>query len=115
MSLTTNINTATMTLFRGAASTSNALLHTSPIGMAECITQIAICNTTGSNQTATINLQAKPTGGGATVAVPLISGLVVLANTTTYLNLDQVIFDEETITGSASSASVHFHIAGFEI
>jgi hypothetical protein len=105
----------TMTLFRGAASTSSVLLHTSPIGMAECITNIAIVNTTASSQTATINLQAKSTTGGSTATVPLLSAISVAANSTQFIDLEQVIFDDETITGSASSTSVHFHIAGFEV
>lgn len=106
---------ATHTFFRGAAPTGNSLLHTAPIGMAECITHIAICNATGSSQTASINLDAKPTTGGSTVSVPLIASTTIAANTTTYVTLQQVIYDEETIFGSASSSSVHFHIAGFEI
>jgi hypothetical protein len=94
-----------ITLFRGAAATTSTTLYTSPTNMAVCITNIAICNDTAGALTATLNL------GG----IPLISGLSVAANTTTFLTPDQIIYNGETITGLASSTSIDFHIAGYEV
>lgn len=93
------------TLYRGAASTSNTTLYTSPSNMAVCITNIAICNDSAGALTATLNL----------AGVPLISGLSIAANTTTYITPDQIIYNGEAISGSASSTSIDFHIAGYEV
>jgi hypothetical protein len=94
-----------LTLFRGAASTSNTTLYTSPANMAVCITNIAITNATTGTPNATINL----------AGVPLISALNIAANTTTYITPDQIIFNTETITASASTTGIRFHIAGYEV
>lgn len=94
-----------LTLFRGSAATSNTTLYTSPEKMAVCVTNIAITNTVTSQQNVTINL----------AGVPLISVQNIAANTTTYLTPDQVIFNTETITASASTTAVKLHIAGYEI
>ncbi len=96
---------ATFTLFRGAAVTSNTTLYTSPANMAVAVTNIAITNTTTAAVTATLNL--------ATVA--LVSSLSVPANSTQFIDMDQVIYNGETITGSASTTAVNFHISGNEI
>jgi hypothetical protein len=37
------------------------------------------------------------------------------ANSTQFIDLDQVIYNGETITGSASTTAVDFHISGSEI
>jgi hypothetical protein len=94
-----------LTLFRGAAATSNATLYTSPTGMAVCVTNIAIVNDSASAITATINL----------ATFPLLGGVSVAANSTQFIDLEQVIYNGETITGSASTTTVDIHIAGFEI
>ena len=96
---------STFTIFRGAASTSNTSLYTSPTGTAVGITHIAIANNSGSSRTATINLATHP----------LVPGISLSANTTTYVSLDQIIYNGETITGSASATDVIFHIAGYEV
>lgn len=96
---------SSITLYRGAAATSNTTLYTSPSNIAVAITNIAITNTTTSAVTATVNL--------ATVA--LVSSISIAANTTQFIDLDQVIYNGETITGSASTTAVNFHIAGSEI
>ena len=97
-------NTA-VTLFRGAASTSNTILYISPTNGGMCITNIGITNTTASAATATINL------GG----VALLSSLQVPANSTQFIDMEQIIFNTESITSSASTTGVNFHIAGFEV
>ena len=94
-----------ITLFRGAAATSNTTLYTSPENIAVCVTNIAITNPNTGAVTATINL----------ATIPLLSGLSVAANSTTYLVPDQIIYNSETITASASTTAVRFHIAGYEV
>ncbi len=96
---------ANVTLFRGAASTSNTTLYTSPASVAVSITNVGITNTTTSAATATINL--------ATVA--LVSSLSIPANSTQFIDMEQIIYNAETITASASTTGVNFHIAGFEV
>jgi len=96
---------ATFTLFRGAAATSNTTLYTSPSDIAVAVTNIAITNTTASAATATVNL--------ATIA--LVSSVSVAANTTQFIDLEQIIYNAETITASASTTGVNFHIAGYEV
>lgn len=94
-----------ITLYRGAAATSNTTLYTSPTGVAVNVTNIAIANTTTSAATATVNL--------ATVA--LMSSVSIPANSTQFVDLEQIIYSGETITGSASTTGVSFHIAGYEV
>jgi hypothetical protein len=94
-----------ITLFRGAASTSNTTLYTSPTGVAVAVTNIAVVNDSASAVTATINL----------ATFPLLGGISVGANSTQFIDLEQIIYNGETITGSASTTSVDFHIAGYEV
>lgn len=94
-----------ITLYRGAAAVSNTTLYTAPSSIAVSVTNIAITNTTTSAATATINL--------ATVA--LVSSISIAANTTEFIDMDQIIYNGETITGSASTTGVNFHISGSEV
>ena len=94
-----------ITLYRGAAATSNTTLYTSPSSIAVAVTNIAIVNDTSSAATATINL----------ATVPLVSSISLAANTTQFIDLEQIIYNGETITGSASTTAVDFHIAGYEV
>jgi hypothetical protein len=94
-----------ITLYRGAAATSNTTLYTSPSSIAVAITNIAIVNDSTSGVTATINL----------ATVPLLSGISIPANSTQFIDLEQIIYNGETITGSASTTTVDFHIAGYEV
>ena len=96
---------STFTLFRGAAATSSATLYTSPANIAVAVTNIAIVNDSASAITATINL----------ATFPLVGGISVGANSTQFIDLDQIIYNGETITGSASTTTVDFHIAGYEV
>ncbi len=96
---------STFTLFRGAAATSNTTLYTSPANMAVAVTNIAIVNDSASAVTATINL----------ATFPLMGGILIPANSTQFIDLDQIIYNGETITGSASTNTVDFHIAGYEV
>ena len=94
-----------LTLYRGAAATSNTTLYTSPASVAVAITNIAIVNDTTSAATATINL----------ATIPLLSSISLPANSTQFIDLEQIIYNGETITGSASTSTVDFHIAGYEV
>ena len=94
-----------ITLYRGAAATSNTTLYTSPSNIAVAVTNIAIVNDTSSAATATINL----------ATVPLVSSIALAANSTQFIDLEQIIYNGETITGSASTTAVDFHIAGYEV
>ena len=96
---------SSITLYRGAAATSSTTLYTSPANMAVAVTNIAIVNDSASAITATINL----------ATFPLIGGMSVPANSTQLIDLDQIIYNTETITGSASTTTVDFHIAGYEV
>jgi hypothetical protein len=96
---------STFTLFRGAAATSSTTLYTSPANMAVAVTNIAIVNDSASAITATINL----------ATFPLVGGISIGANSTQFIDLDQIIYNGETITGSASTTTVDFHIAGYEV
>jgi len=94
-----------LTLYRGAAATSNTTLYTSPSSIAVAVTNIAIVNDTASTATATINL----------ATIPLVSSIALAANSTQFIDLEQIIYNGETITGSASTTAVDFHIAGYEV
>ena len=94
-----------LTLFRGAAATSNTTLYTSPASVAVAVTNIAIANDTTSAATATINL----------ATIPLLGSISIPANSTQFIDLEQIIYNAETITGSASTTAVNFHIAGYEV
>jgi hypothetical protein len=94
-----------ITLYRGAAATSNTTLYTAPTDIAVAVTNIAIVNDTASAATATINL----------ATVPLVSSIALAANSTQFIDLEQIIYNGETITGSASTTAVDFHIAGYEV
>jgi hypothetical protein len=94
-----------ITLYRGAAAASNTTLYTAPTDIAVAVTNIAIVNDTASAATATINL----------ATVPLVSSIALAANSTQFIDLEQIIYNGETITGSASTTAVDFHIAGYEV
>jgi hypothetical protein len=94
-----------ITLYRGAAATSSTTLYTAPTDIAVAVTNIAVVNDSASAATATINL----------ASIPLVSSVSVAANTTQFIDLEQIIYNGETITGSASTTDVNFHIAGYEV
>lgn len=97
--------TTTKALARTAAAVTNTTLYTVPSATTSVITNIAIVNTTASTATASISLDG-------VVLVPTVS---VAANNTTFIDLKQVLDATKTITGSASTTAVNFHISGVEI
>jgi hypothetical protein len=94
-----------LTLFRGAATTTSTTVYTSPVNMAVCVTNIAITNPNTSSANATINL----------AGVPLLSGIGISPNTTTFITPDQIIFNTESISASATTTAIRFHISGYEV
>lgn len=92
-------------LARQAAATTNTTLYTTTTNSTAIVTNIAIANTTGSAATATVNLNA----------VALLSSVIIPANSTTFVDLKQVLTSGQTITGSASTTAVNFHISGVEV
>lgn len=101
--------TTSKVLYRGAAATSNTTLYTVPnSSTTTVVTNIAITNTAASSATATVNIDS----------VAVLSGVSVAANTTTFVDLKQVIpanATPKTVSGSASATTVNFHISGVEI
>lgn len=101
--------TATKVLYRGAAATSNTTLYTAPnTSTSVVISNIAIANTATSAATVTLNID--------TVAV--LSAVSVAANSTSFIDLKQVLpanNPAKTISGSASATTVNFHISGVEV
>lgn len=95
----------TKVLARTAAATTSTTLYTTPAGTTAVVTNIAICNPTTSAVTASILLNN----------IDLLGSVSVSANSTTFIDLKQVVPATETIKGSASSTSVDFHISGVEI
>ena len=102
--------TTTKALARTAASTSaGTTLYTQPnTSTITIVTNVVVCNTTTSAATATVTL------GG----VDLLNAASIAANSTAFFDIKQVIpasNPAKTITGSASTTGVNFHISGVEV
>lgn len=98
---------AAYTLYRGTApTTANTVLFTTPTDVAVAVEYITVANSTAAAVTYSIAL------GG----FPIASGTSLPANSTHYIDLSQVVYNGETITGNASSANaIAFHIAGSDV
>jgi hypothetical protein len=97
--------TTTKALARTAAATSSTTLYTVPSATTTVVTNIVICNPTGSAVTASMTINA----------IDLLGGVSIAANSSAFFDLKQVIPATQVIAGSASSTSVDFHISGVEI
>jgi hypothetical protein len=97
--------TVTKALFRGAAATSSTTLYTVPASTTTVVSNIVICNPTGSATTASMTINA----------IDILGAVSLAANSTAFFDLKQVIPTGQIIAGSASSTSVDFHISGVEI
>lgn len=97
--------TLTKALARTAAATTSTTLYTVPAGTTTVVTNIVICNPTGSAVTASMTINA----------IDLLGSVSVAANSSAFFDLKQVIPATQVIAGSASSTSVDFHISGVEI
>ena len=92
-------------LARTAAATTSTTLYTTPSGTTAVVTNVAICNPTASAVTASLLLND----------IDILGSVSVAANSTTFIDMKQVLPATQTIKGSASSTSVDFHISGVEI
>ena len=97
--------TITKALARTAAATSSTTLYTVPAATTTVVTNIVICNPTGSAVTASMTINA----------IDLLGSVSIAANSSAFFDLKQVIPATQVIAGSASSTSVDFHISGVEI
>ena len=97
--------TITKALARTAAATSSTTLYTVPAATTTVVTNIVICNPTGSAVTASMTINA----------IDLLGSVSIAANSSAFFDLKQVIPATQIIAGSASSTSVDFHISGVEI
>ena len=97
--------TLTKALARTAAATTSTTLYTVPSATTTVVTNIVICNPTGSAVTASMTINA----------IDLLGSVSIAANSTVFFDLKQVIPATQVIAGSASSTSVDFHISGVEI
>ena len=98
--------TTSKTLFRGAATTSpGTTLYTTPGATTAVVTNIVICNPTGSAVTASMTINS----------IDLLGSVSIAANTSAFFDLKQVVPTTEIIAGSASSTDVDFHLSGVEI
>ena len=102
-------NTAKV-LFRGAATTTlTTELYVVPSATTTVITSIAVTNAGASSRAFTLSL------GTAGSEVKLFDAATIAANTTTVIDLKQVLTAAQVIDGGADSTDVKFHISGMEI
>jgi len=92
-------------LFRGAASTSSTTLYTVPAATTTIVSNIAVTNTAATSGTFTLTLNG----------VAIASAVSVAANSTTFIDLKQVLATTQIIAGLASATTINFHISGVEI
>ncbi len=92
-------------LARGAFATSSATLYTVPASTTTVITNIAIANTTATAGTFDLSLDG----------VKLFDAVAIAGDTTTIIDLKQVLATTKIIAGFASATSINYHISGMEI
>lgn len=97
--------TATKALARTAASTSSTTLYTVPASTTTVVTNIVIANTGSSAYTWTLTFDGVSIGTSVSIA----------ANSTTVIDMKQVLAATKVIAGSASNTAVTFHISGIEV
>lgn len=96
---------AQKTLYRGAASTTTTTtLYTAPASTTTIVMEIVVTNTSSAG-TFTISF-------GGTQAYTAVS---IGANSTSVLQISQILSASQTIQGGASAATINFHIAGVEV
>jgi hypothetical protein len=97
-------------LFRGAATTTTTtLLYTVPSATTTVITNIVVTNTAASAGTFTLSI------GASGSEVFLFDAVAIAADTTTVIDLKQVLPTTHVIDGGASANTISFHISGMEI
>jgi hypothetical protein len=102
-------NTAKV-LFRGVATTTlTTNLYTVPSATTAVITSIAVCNAGAAAADFTLSI------GPAGSEIKLFDEAEIAADTTTIIDLKQVLTAAQVIDGGATSTDVSFHISGMEI
>ncbi len=97
-------------LFRGAATTTlTTNLYTVPAATTTVITSIVVTNTAATAGTFTLSI------GTAASETALFDAVAIAADTTTVIDLKQVLVATEVIDGGASAITISFHISGMEI
>lgn len=97
--------TTSKSLYRGAAATSNTTLYTVPSATTTIVTEIVVTNTSSSIATYTVNLNG----------IAIASSATVNGNDSSIIQVKQPIAATQIVSGSASTSSVNFHIAGVEV
>ena len=97
--------TVSKALFRGAASTSNTTLYTTPSATTTVVTNIVVSNTAASGATFDLSLDG----------VQMFNDAAIAANSSAFFDLKQVLVATDLIEGLASATTVNFHISGVEI
>ena len=92
-------------LARGAFATSSATLYTVPASTTAVVTNIVVVNSDSASGTFTLLLDG----------VDLFKTVTVLANTSTVIDLKQVLATTKIIAGFASAVTMKYHISGMEI
>lgn len=97
-------------LFRGAATTTlTTNLYTVPASTTTVISSIVVANTAATAGTFTLSI------GTAGSETALFDAVSIAADTTTVIDLKQVLVATEVIDGGASATTISFHISGMEI
>jgi len=98
------------TLFRGAATTTvTTTLYTVPTATSTVVSNIVVTNTAAAAGTFTLAL------GTSGSTVNMFTTVSIPANSTTFIDLKQVLSAAQIITGGASAVTINFHIGGVEI
>jgi hypothetical protein len=97
------VNTPTA-MARGAFATSSATIYTVPASTTAIITSIALVNTSASQQTVTLLFDS----------VAIFGTVAILPNSTTIIDMKQVMTTTKIISGFASAVSVNYHISGVQ-
>ena len=97
--------TVSKVLARTAAATTSTTLYTTPAGSTAVVTNIVICNPTGSAVTASMTINS----------IDLLGSVSIAANSVFSFDLKQVIPATQVLAGSASTTAVDFHVSGVEI
>jgi len=97
--------TTSKVLFRGAATTSNVTLYTTPSATTTVVTNILVANTAATAATFDLSLDG----------VQIFNDAAIAANSTASFDLKQVLVATDLIEGLASATTVNFHISGVEI
>ena len=92
-------------LYRGAAATTSTTLYTTPASTTAIVSNIVIANTSGSAQTFTLSLNG----------IVIASATAIAANSTTFIDLKQVLPTTQILAGFASATTVNFSVSGVQV